>query len=71
MTLVDNLSGGTGITTLPSVLMERDASEVRRGRPAVALDLVQVRNGLCSRNNPSYCYSLSFPQNMILKHLEV
>ena len=40
---MDDISGGTAITALPSVLLEREASEIRRGRPAVALDLVQVR----------------------------
>ena len=31
-----------GVASLPSVLMEREFSEVKRGRPAVALDMVRV-----------------------------
>ena len=30
------------VTAIPSVFMEREASELRRGRPAVALEIVQV-----------------------------
>ena len=30
------------VHSLPSVLVEREASEVRRGRPAVALDILKV-----------------------------
>ncbi len=33
------------VTRIPSVLVEREASELRRGRPAVALDIVQVWSG--------------------------
>jgi hypothetical protein len=31
-----------GVASLPSVMMDRERSEVKRGRPAVALDMVQV-----------------------------
>lgn len=41
VTLVQQ-SGSVGVASLPSVMMERDMSEVKRGRPAVALDMVQV-----------------------------
>ena len=30
------------VTSIPSVFMEREASELRRGRPTVALDIVKV-----------------------------
>lgn len=35
-------TGSVAVSSLPSVFMEREVNEVRRGRPAVALDLVQV-----------------------------
>lgn len=35
-------SGSVGVASLPAVLMEREVNEVRRGRPAVALNMVQV-----------------------------
>ena len=35
--------GVVGVASVPLVLVQRDASERRRGRPSVALDLVQVR----------------------------
>ena len=34
------------VSTLPSVLMEREVSEVKRGRPAVAVNILQVQCGL-------------------------
>lgn len=30
------------VTSLPSVFMEREASEIRRGRPTVALSILKV-----------------------------
>ena len=33
-----------GVASIPSVLIEREVNEVRRGRPSVALELVQVSN---------------------------
>lgn len=42
VTAKEDGSGSVAIASLPAVLMEREASEIRRGRPAVALDLVQV-----------------------------
>jgi len=34
--------GAVLVSSLPSVLVQREASEVRRGRPTVALDILQV-----------------------------
>jgi len=43
ISLVYGEEGGVGVASVPSVLVQREASERRRGRPTVALDLVQVR----------------------------
>ena len=42
VSLVCGLDGGVSVASVPSVLVQREASERRRGRPSVALDLVQV-----------------------------
>ena len=40
---MEDEDGCVGVASLPSVFMEREVNEVRRGRPTVALELVQVR----------------------------
>ena len=39
--------GAVLVSSLPSVLVQREASEVRRGRPTVALDILQVCVCVC------------------------
>ena len=42
VSLVHRVDGGVGVASVPAVLVQREASELTRGRPSVALDLVQV-----------------------------
>ena len=41
------------VTSLPSVFMEREASEIRRGRPTVAPTIVKVLFIYCDINTVS------------------
>ena len=43
MSLRFDCNGSVSVASLPSVLIEREVTEVRRGRPAVALRIVQVQ----------------------------
>ena len=55
------------VTSLPSVFMEREASEVRRGRPTIAPTILKVL--LCHWVYCApYCTTL---QDMIIKQVEV
>ena len=55
------------VTSLPSVFVEREASEVRRGRPTVAPTILKVLlcHWVCCT---PYCTTL---QDMIIKQVEV